>query len=146
MDSFWIPQGLINFGFVFGLLGLIYLDIFKEPSIDFSLTAIGLITATISFLIFESLRHFAKYTFKKDALGKGDSKLIAMLALWLGPIGTLFMVGLSYIIAAAYCFLGLSMNFLRLRQAIPFAPFLSLGGLVVWLLGNKFIMEKILHI
>ena len=27
MDSFWIPQGLINFGFVFGILGLIYLDI-----------------------------------------------------------------------------------------------------------------------
>ena len=87
-----------------------------------------------------------RYIFKKDALGKGDSKLIAMLALWLGPMGTLLMVGLSYIFAAAYCFLGLSMNFLRLRQAIPFAPFLSLGGLVVWLLGNKFIMEKILHI
>ena len=146
MDSFWIPQGLINFGFVFGILGLIYLDIFKEQSIDFSLTAIGLTTAAISFLIFESLRYLAKYIFKKDALGKGDSKLIAMLALWLGPMGTLFMVGFSYIFAAAYCFLGLSMNFLRLRQAIPFAPFLSLGGLVVWLLGNKFIMEKILHI
>ena len=146
MDSFWIPQGLINFGFVFGILGLIYLDILKEQSIDFSLTAIGLTTAAIFFLIFESLRHFAKYIFKKDALGKGDSKLIAMLALWLGPMGTLFMVGLSYIFAAAYCFLGLSMNFLKLRQPIPFAPFLSLGGLVVWLLGNKFIVEKILHI
>jgi len=146
MDSFWIPQGLINFGFVFGILGLICLDIFKEQSIDFSLTAIGLTTAAISFLIFEFLRLFAKYIFKKDALGKGDSKLIAMLALWLGPMGTLLMVGLSYIFAAAFCFLGLSMNFLRLRQAIPFAPFLSLGGLVVWLLGNKFIMEKILHI
>ena len=146
IDSLWIPQGLINFGFVLGTLGLISIDVLKEQSTDFSLTAIGLTTAAISFLIFESLRHFAKYIFKKDALGKGDSKLISMLALWLGPMGTLFMVGFSYIFAAAYCFLGLSMNFLRLRQAIPFAPFLSLGGLVVWLLGNKFILENILHI
>tara|TARA_A100001035_G_C27776214_1_gene499177 strand:+ start:1966 stop:2085 length:120 start_codon:yes stop_codon:yes gene_type:complete len=29
-------------------------------------------------------------------IGKGDSKLVAMLALWLGPIGILFAIGLSY--------------------------------------------------
>ena len=146
IDSLWIPQGLINFGLVLGIIGLISIDFLKEEYIDSSLTAIGLATAAISFLIFESLRNFAKFIFKKDALGKGDSKLIAMLALWLGPMGTLFMVALSYVFAAVYCFLGLSMNFLKFKQAIPFAPFLSLGGLVVWLLGNKFIMEKILRI
>ena len=36
------------------------------------------------------------------------------------------------------------MNFLRLKQAIPFAPFLSIGGLVVWFLGNNFILSNIL--
>ena len=116
LDSFWIPQGLINFGFVFGILGLICLDIFKEQSFNFSLTAIGLTTAAISFLIFEFLRLFAKYIFKKDALGKGDSKLIAMLALWLGPMGIFFAIGFSYVIAAIYCFTGLSMNFLSLGK------------------------------
>ena len=83
---------------------------------------------------------------KKDAIGKGDSKLVAMLTLWLGPIGTLFAVGFSYIFAAIYCFIGLSTNFLKFRQAIPFAPFISLGGLTVWFLGNDFIMLKILRI
>ena len=63
MDSLWIPQGLINFGFVLGTLGLISIDVLKEESIDYSLTAIGLATAAISFLIFESLRHFAKFIF-----------------------------------------------------------------------------------
>ena len=42
--------------------------------------------------------------------------------------------------------IGLSMNFLRFRQVIPFAPFISLGGLIVWFLGNEFIMLKILRI
>ena len=100
----------------------------------------------ISFLIFESLRYFAKYIYKKEAIGKGDSKLVAMLSLWLGPIGTLLAVGISYILAAIYCLVGLFTGFLKLRQVIPFAPFLSLGGLFIWFLGNEFVFEKILHI
>ena len=106
----------------------------------------GLSASLISFFIFEIFRRVAKYIFKKDAIGKGDSKLVAMLALWLGPTGTLFAIGFSYVFAAIYCFAGLSMNSLRFRQVIPFAPFISLGGLTVWFLGNEFIILKILRI
>ena len=67
----------------------------------------------MSFFIFESLRYLAKFIFKKDAIGRGDSKLVAMIALWLGPIGTLFAVGISYIFAAIYCLVGLSLNLVR---------------------------------
>ena len=74
------------------------------------------------------------------------AKLVAMLALWLGPLGILFAVGISYIIAAMFCLIGLSINRLRYGQVIPFAPFLSLGGLIMWLVGNEFIFEKILRI
>ena len=143
---FWIPQGLLNFGFTSGILGLIIIEILNDKFIDLSFIVRFLITPLISFLIFEALRQFAKYIFKKNAIGKGDSKLVAMLSLWLGPIGTLLAVGFSYVFAAIYCFLGLSMNVLKFRQIIPFAPFLSLGGLTVWFLGNEFIMLKILQI
>ena len=103
-------------------------------------------TSVASFFIFESLRYFAKYFLKKDAIGKGDSKLVAMLALWLGPMGTLFAVSISYIFAAIYCLLGFSINLVRSGQIIPFGPFLSLGGGFVWFLGNNFFIEKILRI
>ncbi len=146
IDSFWIPQGLINFGFFSGMLGLICIDLFNNKFIDFLLIAKGLSTSLISFFIFESLRYLAKYIFKKDAIGKGDSKLVSMLALWLGPMGIIFAVSISYIFAAIYCLIGLSINKLKFRQAIPFAPFLSLGGLSMWLLGNEFFIEKILRI
>ena len=146
IKCFWIPQGLLNFGFFTGLLGLIFIGLLSNKFIDFYLLLRGLSSSAISFFIFEFLRYLAKYIFKKDAIGKGDSKLVAMLALWLGPIGTLFAVGISYIFAAIYCFVGLSTNFLNFRQAIPFAPFISLAGLTVWLLGNDFIMLKILRI
>ncbi len=146
INEFWIPQGLINFGFISGLLGLISYEIFNDKFIDLYLIFRSLGVSAISFLIFELYRHIAKYIFKKDALGKGDSKLVAMLTLWLGPIGTLFAVGLSYIFAAIYCLVGLSTNLIKFRQVIPFAPFLSIGGLFVWFFGNELIFEKILRI
>jgi leader peptidase (prepilin peptidase)/N-methyltransferase len=146
IDSFWIPQGLINFGFLSGIFGLIFIGLFDNKYIDLYLISKGLCTSLTAFFIFESFRYLAKYIFKKDAIGRGDSKLVAMLALWLGPIGTLFAVGISYIIAAIFCLVGLSINLVRYRQVIPFAPFLSLGGLIMWFLGNEFIFEKILRI
>ena len=146
IDSFWIPQGLINFGFLSGIFGLIFIGLFDNRYIDLYIIGKGLFTSLTAFFIFESFRNLAKYIFKKDAIGRGDSKLVAMLALWLGPIGTLFAVSISYIIAAIFCLLGFSINLVRFRQAIPFAPFLSLGGLIIWFLGNEFIFEKILRI
>ena len=146
IDTFWIPQGLINFGFLTGLLGLLLISLFNNKFIDFYFLMKGLSSSIISFIIFESLRYLAKYIFKKDAIGRGDSKLVAMLALWLGPIGTLFAVGISYIVAAIYCLVGLSLNLVRFRQVIPFAPFLSFGGLLTWFIGNDFFVYKILRI
>ena len=146
IDNLWIPQGLVNFGFISGFFGLIFSNIYGNEFNDFIFLFKGLGASLISFFIFEIFRSVAKYIFKRDAIGKGDSKLVAMLALWLGPIGTLFAVGFSYVFAAIYCFVGLSMNFLRYRESIPFAPFISLGGLTVWFLGNEFIMMKILKI
>ena len=145
MDTFWIPQSLINFGFFTGLLGLILTGLLNNKFIDLLLLAKGIGSSAISFFIFETFRYLTKYIFKKNAIGKGDSKLVAMLALWLGPVGTLFGVGISYIFAAIYCLAGLSLNLVRFGQVIPFAPFLSLGGLFMWLLGNDFVLYKILR-
>ena len=146
IDSLWIPQGLINFGFIFGVLGLISSSFLNNYFIDLYSIAKGLIGSLIAFLIFEFLRYFARYIFKKEALGKGDSKLVAMMALWLGPLGILFAVGISYILAAIYCLIGISIKFIKYRQIIPFAPFLSLGGLFTWFFGNEFILKIILRI
>ena len=141
---FWIPQGLINFGFLSGFLCLIFIGLFNNKLIDFYLLVRGLSASAMSFFIFESLRYLSKIFFKKDAIGRGDSKLVAMIALWLGPIGTLFAVSISYIFAAIYCLVGLPLNLVRFREVIPFAPFLSLGGLLIWLIGNDFVIKKIL--
>jgi len=144
IDEFWIPQGLINFGFLFGLLGLISIDLANSRRIDFNLLCGGIGASLISFLVFESFRKLAKYIYKRDAIGKGDSKLIAMMALWLGPKGIILCVAISYIFAALFCLLAILFKQIKLKQVIPFAPFLSLGGLLVWFLGNDFFIDKLI--
>ena len=116
-----------------------------NSEIDFNLLFRGIGASLISFFIFETFRKFAKYIYKKDAIGKGDSKLVAMIGLWLGPIGIILCIFFSYVFAAVFCLLGISLNIIKLKQNIPFAPFLSLGGLIVWLKGNQFIINKLFN-
>ena len=145
INCFWIPQGLINFGFLFGFLGLIFINISNSRFIDFNLLFRGIGASLISFFIFETFRKFAKHIYRKDAIGKGDSKLVAMIALWLGPIGIILCVFFSYIFAAVFCLLAIVFKLIKFKQVIPFAPFLSLGGLLVWFLGNDFFIDKLIY-
>ena len=91
------------------------------------------LTIVFTYSIFELIRKLARFYFKKEALGQGDAKLVAMTSLWLGPIGTLLSVGISYIFATflLVCF---GMKITKKGDLIPFALFLSFGALVVWFL------------
>ena len=64
-----------------------------------------------------------------------------MTSLWLGPIGTLLSVGITYIFAATFLLIGLGMKITKKGDLIPFAPFLSFGALVVWYFGNDQIIK-----
>ena len=77
-------------------------------------------------------------------MGKGDSKLIAMLGLWLGPLGVVLAIAISYISAAIVILIGIFLKKIKLKQTIPFGPFISLGGIIVWIFGNDFFLMKLL--
>ena len=142
MNHFWIPQKLINYGFLFGLINLFLVKFIFEDYIFYDLTKY-FATIIVSYLFFECIRKIAKYIFKKEALGQGDSKLVSMISLWLGPVGILLSVGISYIFAAIFVIFGLSLNTLRRNQFIPFAPFLAIGALIIWFFGNDQIIMSI---
>ena len=142
INHFWVPQKLINYGFLFGFINLILVKFIVGNSNLYDLIR-AFATLIVSYLFFELIRKIAKYIFKKEALGQGDSKLISMISLWLGPVGILLSVGISYIFAAIFVIFGLSMNILRRNQFIPFAPFLAIGGLMVWFFGNDQIILSI---
>ena len=139
---FWIPQVLINIGFTIGFINLLFIQTVNNfGEIELLLNCI--FSSLISFLLFELLRVSAKSFFKKDALGKGDSKLVSMIALWLGSTGTLISLGITYIFAAFCLLIALKIKIIKRNQIIPFAPFLSIGGLVVWFFGNEFLLNNL---
>jgi leader peptidase (prepilin peptidase)/N-methyltransferase len=144
INYLWIPQVCINIGFIIGLINLLFIQIISNfGQIDLLINCT--LTSLISFFLFELLRLSAKSFFKKDALGKGDSKLVSMMALWLGSTGTIISLGISYIFAAFCLLIALKTKIIKRNQLVPFAPFLSIGGLVVWFFGNEFLIRNFLR-
>ena len=140
LKQFWIPQSLINIGFLLGIINIIYVSIITNS--DFF--SFGLIASIVAFLLFEFIRIIGKKIYKKEVMGKGDSKLISMLGLWLGPLGTILTIAISYISAAILILIGIFLKKINLKQTIPFGPFISLGGILVWIFGNDFFLTRIL--
>ena len=136
LEHFWIPQSVINFGYITGLINLLLIEYFKNELVNESIFLKGIFGAIGSYIVFEFLRLASKLYFKKDALGKGDSKLVSMLGLWLGPVGVSLGIGIAYVIAAVFLLFAIKAKKIKKGSIIPFAPFLSCGGLMVWFFGN----------
>jgi len=72
--------------------------------------------------------------FKKEAMGGGDIKLAAGIGAILGWKGTVIAMVISSFLGALCGLLLIWGGKIQKRDYIPFGPFLSLGGLIVWLL------------
>ena len=139
-QHFWIPQSFINTGFLLGLVNIIFVSATTKTNYFY----FGIVGSLLSFLIFQLIRFIGRKIYKKEVMGKGDLKLIAMLGLWLGPLGVVLTIAISYISAAIVILVGLALNKIKLKQTIPFGPFISLGGILVWIFGNDFFLIRLL--
>lgn len=74
------------------------------------------------------------FIFKKESMGGGDVKLLAMLGAFLGWEKTIFIFLLAPILALP---LGLFMKFVRNVHVIPYGPFLALAGWIAFLWGDE---------
>ena len=137
----WIPQSIIDIGFLLGSINIIYISIITKTNYFY----FGIVGTLLAFLIFQLIRFIGRKIYKKEVMGKGDSKLIAMLGLWLGPLGVILTIAISYISAAIFILIGIFLKKIKLKQNIPFGPFISLGGMLVWIFGNDFFLMRLLN-
>lgn len=72
----------------------------------------------------------------RGGTGLGDAKLAAALGLWLGLSGTAVMLMLAVLLGGLLA-LVLLVRGASLRMAVPFGPFLSLGGYAAFLRGEE---------
>ncbi|ABX08759.1 prepilin peptidase [Prochlorococcus marinus] len=141
--SLWLPESLLRLG---GIFGIIHAFSYLYSYSNYYIVVDYLFASVMSYYFFEVIRLSARKILKKDALGDGDSKLIAMLGLWNGIIGSYFTIVLAFVSASIYAIVAISFKQLKLGQAYPLGPFIALSGLFVWIFGNDFLMVQLLKL
>lgn len=88
-----------------------------------------LMNALISFMMLLMIKLIGDFIFKKESLGGGDIKLMAVIGLVIGWQNCIFVIALSSFIA-----LPISLIILAVKRTniIPFGPFLSLAALILY--------------
>ena len=107
--------------------------IFWLASGGFNLTDIGLhlLTAAITFSVFATAFHFG-------AMGGGDVKLFAALALWFHWVEVIRLILFASIIGAAVTLIFLAIHTWKRREGrarIPYGVAIALSGL--WIIGER---------
>jgi len=92
----------------------------------------GLLGGILGFGFMYLIALYGKKRFKKDALGGGDIKLYFIIGLVLGYQ----IVFLSMLFASAIA-LVYSIIFLKKGQYLPFVPFIAMGSLLTYFVGNN---------
>jgi leader peptidase (prepilin peptidase)/N-methyltransferase len=126
-----IPDSISLPGIVFGLLTSAFL-----PNLTFLDSLIGIVAGGGSLLLVAG----GYYLFtKKEGMGLGDVKLLAMMGAFLGWKSILFIIMVGSLSGAL---VGITVMLIKKKDrkyAIPFGPFLSLGALSYLLYGQEII-------
>ncbi|OUL43829.1 prepilin peptidase, partial [Prochlorococcus sp. HOT_208_60] len=62
---------------------------------------------------------------------------------WIGFPGVIIAIWFSFIISGLFVILGLASKRIKKGQLIPFGPFLSLTGFLIWLFGEDIFLKII---
>lgn len=131
-----IPDEINYGGIGLGLiLSLIFPQLHNTPSRLFSFidSFSGLIVGGLAIYLIGIL---GKMVFKKEAMGGGDVKFLAMIGSFVGWRYIIFIFFLAPFFGS---FVGIILKLRYKAEIIPYAPYLSLAALIVILWGNRII-------
>ncbi|MCP9840361.1 prepilin peptidase [Synechococcus sp. J7-Johnson] len=141
-DHLWLPEPLCRWGLLLGLGVTLAAGLSQSEVVSRALIFNHLLAACLGLLAFEGLSALAEKLMGKPALGLGDAKLTALLGAWLGLSGLGLAVALAVFSGAALGVLGRLSGRLGPSQPFPFGPFLALGGVAVWLVGEGWWLQQ----
>jgi len=150
-------EALVYFCFIATLLVVIYIDIdhqiipnritfpgipvclaatFFLPGITFAGGLAGMLAGGGSLFI---VAWSYKQITKREGMGFGDIKLLAMIGALIGWKGVLFTIYLASVLGTAVGLLVILLNKKNFRVKIPFGPFLSIGAITFLFFGDEVI-------
>ena len=116
------------------VIGLVISLLHPQLSIKDSL--IGVLLGGGSLYVVASIYHVIT---KRDGLGGGDVKLLAMIGAFIGWKGVLFTILCSSFIGTVVGVMLMLISAADSKYAVPFGPFLSLGAVIYVLWGEALI-------
>ena len=93
----------------------------------------GLIGYTIIWLII----YFYEKVRKKDGMGLGDAKLMAVIGFWCGWISVPIVIFISSFVALAFAIPSLIKKSLSMSSEIPFGPYIITGCIIYLFFANQ---------
>jgi len=126
-----IPDVISLPGIGMGLLASLLI-----PQITFSNSLIGILLGGGSLFIVAT---FYQWLFKREGMGGGDIKLLAMIGAFLGWKAVLLTILLSSLIGSVTGILMMVVKGKDFKYAIPFGPFLSLGAVISLFYGEEIV-------
>jgi leader peptidase (prepilin peptidase)/N-methyltransferase len=148
---------LIYFAFVAALIVITVIDLYHQiipdvislpgigagllasliiPQITFLNSLIGILLGGGSLFLVATFYH---WLFKKEGMGGGDVKLLAMIGAFLGWKAVILTIFLSSLIGSITGIMMMILKGKDFKYAIPFGPFLSLGAVVALFYQNEII-------
>jgi leader peptidase (prepilin peptidase)/N-methyltransferase len=126
-----IPDVISIPGIGVGLLGALIL-----PHITFFNSLMGTLLGGGSLFVIATLY---QWLFKREGMGGGDVKLLAMMGAFLGWEAVLLTILLSSLIGSIIGIIIMALKGKDFKYAIPFGPFLSLGAFIALFYKNEII-------
>jgi leader peptidase (prepilin peptidase)/N-methyltransferase len=126
-----IPDVISYPGIVVGLLGAAVI-----PRITFFESFIGIILGGGSLFLVAMVY---QWLFKREGMGGGDVKLLAMIGAFLGWKAVILTILLSSFIGSIIGVVVMLIKGKDFKYAIPFGPFLSVGAVISLLWGERLI-------
>ncbi len=97
----------------------------------------SLIGGIFGYLIIWSIIFFYKQIRKKEGMGLGDAKILAVIGFWFGWISIPFVIFLSSAIALIIVIPDLLKKSKKLSSQIPFGPYLIVATLIFIVFKDK---------
>jgi len=126
-----IPDGISLPGIGVGLLTSLV-----NPQITFFNSLMGILLGGGSLFLVATLY---EWIFKREGMGGGDVKLLAMIGAFLGWKAVILTILLSSLIGSTTGILIMILKGKDFKYAIPFGPFLSMGAVIALFYGENLI-------
>ncbi len=90
----------------------------------------AILGAALGYLLLFLFNRLYTYCRKKEGMGQGDFKMLAMLGAWLGPESIISILLLATFLGIFTSIFAIIFKKMRYQDPIPFGPFLAIAGFI----------------